>query len=489
MCLLFSVAGFLRGQDDLALKAQQAKKDMDAGQFAEAAAIYGELARALPDNPGLRLNLGLALYSQGKYREALHPLQAATERNPGSAAAWLMMGLSYLKLNQPRDAVAPLERALKTEPDNPRTQLALADAYLSIGNPEKAALMYKKLSEADPASAQTWQGLGLSYAALSQHSFQQLEETDPASAYHDALLGQSLLGRGQYRSAFYWYRHGLAKDSHLPGAHAALAEIYRATRHPDWAAIEEDRQKSEPPPDCRAETFECDFLAERFSALLARTDGDSSPPALFWQARAYQELSLDAFHHLMALPSSSEVHELMAQADLENHNYHDAAKEWSEALKFAPGDSRLQQALARALWMDNNFDQAEPLLARLAKANPGSAEILFELGDTLQAMGSYDQAIPWLEKAVRLDPNLAPAQASLGRAYLRVHRAKEAIPHLKAAVPSDKTENTLYQLAQAYKEAGQLSLANEAMQKFQRDTGAALARTQKMDEEHEITPP
>ncbi len=303
------------------------------------------------------------------------------------------------------------------------------------------------------------------------------------------MLAQSLLGRGQYRSTFYWYRHALANDSHLPGAHAALAEIYRATHHPDWALIEEERQRREPQPDCQAETFECDFLAERFSAVLARTNGNSSPSALFWQARAFQELSLDAFHHLTALPSSLEVHELMAQADLENRNYHDAAKEWSEALKFAPGDSRLEQALARALWMDNNFDQAAPLLAGLAKANPGSAEILFELGDTLQAMGSYDRAIPWLEKAVRLDPNLAPAQASLGRAYLRVHRAKEAIPHLKAAVPSDDTGNTLYQLAQAYKEAGQLALANEAMQKFQRDTGAALARTQKMDEEHEITAP
>ena len=462
---------------------------MDAGQFAEAAAIYGELVRALPDNPGLRLNLGLALYSEGKYREALGPLQAAAERDPGSAAAWLMMGLSYLKLNQPPSAVAPLERALQIEPDNQHAQLALADAYLSLGNPQEAALMYKKLSEADPANAKAWQGLGLSYAALSQLSFHRLEDADPESPYHDALLGQSLLGRGQYRSAFYWYRHGLAKDGHLPGAHAALAEIYRATHHPDWALVEEDRQKREPQPDCQAETFECDFLAERFSAVLARTNGNSSPPTLFWQARAYQELSLDAFHHLMALPTSSEVHELMAQADLENHNYHDAAKEWSEALKFAPGDNRLKQALARALWMDNNFEQAEPLLSQLAKANPGSAEILFELGDTLQAMGSYDQAIPWLEKAVRLDPNLAPAQASLGRAYLRVHRTKEAIPHLQAAVPSDATGNTLYQLAQAYKEAGQLALANEAMQKFERDTGAALARTHKMDEEHEITAP
>jgi tetratricopeptide (TPR) repeat protein len=486
--MLFCLAGGLHAQDDLALKSQQAKRAMDAGRFAEAAAIYGELVRALPANPGLHLNLGLALYSEGKYRDALSQFQAAASREPDSAA-WLMTGLSYLKLNQPRSAVAPLERALRIEPDNQRAQLELADAYLSLGKPEEAALMYKKLSASDPANAKAWQGLGLSYAALSQLAFHRLEKADPESPYRDALLGQSLLSRGQYRSAFYWYRHAMAKDPHLPGGHAALAEVYRGSGHPDWASIEEGRQRMEPKPDCQRETPECDFLTEQFSGVLALTGREHSPVAYFWQARAYEELSLQAFRHLTALPSSPEVHELMAQADLDNHNYQQAVKDWNEALKLAPRDNHLKQGLAHALWLDNSFKEAEPLLSELAQANPDAAELQFELGDTLQAMGYLDQAIPWLEKAVRLDPHLAPAQASLGRAYLRVHRAEEAIPHLKAAVPSDDTGNTLYQLAQAYKQTGQLALADEAMRRLQATTGAALARTQKMDEEHDITAP
>ena len=46
--------------DDLALKSRRAKDLMAAGRFAEAIPIYEELVRAVPGNPGLLLNLGLA---------------------------------------------------------------------------------------------------------------------------------------------------------------------------------------------------------------------------------------------------------------------------------------------------------------------------------------------------------------------------------------------------------------------------------------------
>src|ERR1039458_619959 len=158
-------------------------------------------------------------FPNGLIRSAC-PQMASTTHNRG------------VKLNQPRIALVPLKKVLGIEPDNQRAQLELADAYLSLGNPEQAAIMYKKLSDSDPTNAKAWQGLGLTYAALSRLSFRHIEKSDPESPYRDELLGQSLLSRGQYQTAFYWYHQALVKDRSLPGAHAALAEIYRASGHP-----------------------------------------------------------------------------------------------------------------------------------------------------------------------------------------------------------------------------------------------------------------
>lgn len=482
----------LRSQDDLASKSKLAKNAMDAGRFAEAVAFYRELVQALPENPGLRLDFGLALHLEGKYREAVDQFQIAVRRDPGLAPAWLMMGLDYRKLDQTGKAVEALERALRIQADDKRAQLELADAYLALGRAKEAARGFESLTKTEPANPKAWQGLGLSDAALGRSSFAELEQRAPDSAFRDALLGRSLLDQHQDRSAFYWYRQALVKNDHLPGAHAAVAEIYRRAGHNDWAAVEEDRERRLPEPGCnkpesRQDALECDFLAGRFSEVISAHAVE--PESYYWQARAYGDLALEAFRHLTALPPSSQIHELMAKAFVAQGNYQGAAHEWNEALKLTPEDAHLEQGLARALWLGNDFGKAEPLLRRLVQNDPESAELLFELGDTLLEAGSAEKAVPYLETAVRLAPGLGPAQAALGLAYLRSGRPRDAVLHLKAALPSDETGATLYQLAQAYRQAGQTELANQAMRELDRTTGTALARTQKMDQERVITAP
>jgi len=462
---------------------------MDAGHFREAAALYRELVQALPDNPGLRLDLGLALHSEGSYREAVVQFQAAVRRQPDLEPGWLMLGLSYRKLAEPGSAVEPLERALRINPADQKAQLELADAYLSVGRLEEASREFKAITESESANAKGWQGLGLSYAALSRITFGRLEKTNPSSPYHDALLAQSMRARGQDRSAFYWYKQAIAKESDLPGVHAALAQIYRDSGHPDWASIEKDRERQESRPDCRREPLECDYLEGHLSQVLRAANGDDRPETLYWKAQAYEQLSAQALAHLAAMPETAEIHELLAEAHVMKGDYHGAVKEWRAGLKLAPGDGLLTEGLAHALWLDNQYSEAKQFLGQLVQSNPGSAEIHFELGDTLLATGSTDKAIPQLEQAVKLEPTLAPAQASLGRAYLRAGRPKDAIPALKAALPGDEKGAARYQLAQAYRQTGQKALADETLREFQQNSAAALERSTEMDREQEITAP
>jgi predicted Zn-dependent protease len=102
-----------------------------------------------------------------------------------------------------------------------------------------AAKRFHMLSELDPGQPKAWQGLGLSYLALSSKAFQSLEKTAPESPYWFALAARSKVEQQQYRVAFHLYREALRRAPHLVLIHAGLAEIYRNTGHDDWAVSED----------------------------------------------------------------------------------------------------------------------------------------------------------------------------------------------------------------------------------------------------------
>jgi len=124
----------------------------DAGRFAEAAIVYRELLEVLPDNAGLRMNLGLALYSEGKLREAVSQFQAAVRQDGRLEPEWFMLGLEHLKLNETQQAVGDLERALRIDPGDKRARLELADAFLKeVASLSQLAAAYAATGQAELA--------------------------------------------------------------------------------------------------------------------------------------------------------------------------------------------------------------------------------------------------------------------------------------------------------------------------------------------------
>src|SRR5688572_17904134 len=74
LCLLFLPAAAPPASDLLAAKSQRGKELMAAGRYAEAVPVYRELVTALPANPGLLVNLGMALNLAGEDEQAIAPL-------------------------------------------------------------------------------------------------------------------------------------------------------------------------------------------------------------------------------------------------------------------------------------------------------------------------------------------------------------------------------------------------------------------------------
>jgi len=438
--------------EDPAVTAQRGKQLLANGRFAEAAAVYDSLARVFPDNPGLKMNLGMALHMAGRDLEAVPPLEAALKSDPSLFPAALFLGGSLLKLGEPARAVRPLERAVSVDPGSPKA----------------------------------WHVLGACYEALAQQSFERLEKLAPESPWVLVLAGDRLARRGRLRDAFPLFRRAVTARPGLRGVRGALADIYRETGHPDWAAREEETERAIPPPDCRASRLECLFRDGNYREVLAVSRAAAVAEELYWRTRAANELAADALARLEQLPPSIERHQAAALTARARNRHREAVDSWKAALEFAPGDVGIRKELALSLHQSKDHAAAAALALELLRLEPNSAELNFMAGDSLANDQRAEPATHYLKKALAANPKLLAAHAALARAYLKTGQAALAVPHLKLALPVDDDGSLHFQLSRAYQSGGQDGPARQMLAKYQElRKKSELSRT----EEPEITPP
>ena len=486
---LLSACSLAAQSPDLAEKSHHAKDLMAAQQFEQAVPIYRELARALPGNPGFVMNLGLALDYSGHKREALAEFEKVLKLEPNNEIALLFLGTTHLDLGEADKALFPLEKLAKAEPENLEAQEALAEARLALKKFAPAAEAFEKLARDDPTNPKVWYGIGLAYDGLAQKSFDTLANFAPGSAYWLYLVAESRLNTQQLFSAFYLYRQAQEKTPGLRGIHSAVAEIYRATGHADWAALEGEKEGQLPPPDCARNKLECDFVAGKYDELLAEAQGQTTPESYYWRTRSYNAIAREAYTRLTNLPSSAPMEALLAKMEFQRRQYVEAAKHWEAALTFSPNDSYVREQLAISLFQSADLDRARELFRELLASHPESSELNYYLGDILLKSQKPAEALPFLQKAVNRDPALFPAHASLARTYLALGQADKAIPHLKAALSVDEDGSLHYELGRAYQAHGQLALARQMLKQYQEIHSKQEAEKQSLNQEMQITPP
>ncbi len=463
---------------------------MAAGRYEEALSIYQRLVRELPGNHGLVLDLALAEHMAGHDRESIPHFEAVLKAEPTLGPALLSLASARLALNEPLLAIAPLQKVVAREPGNRDARGMLAGALMDAGRFEQAAAQYRQLSTLAPDDPRAWYGLGMSYQSLAGSAFDRLQKLDPQSPYVAVLVADTRVQRRQYRSAFFFYNEALKQLPNLHGIRAALAEVYRKTGHSEWAAEEDARESALTPPDCARHAAECRFLAGHDVELTAFAHGAPlSAEALFWQAKAANELALQAFFRLGQLPPSVELHRLKAEIARGQNQHLEAVQEWRAALELSPGNPRLERELAASLFMAADYRFALAEATRLLKSDPHSAELNFMAGASLLRLEQPEEGLPYLKAALAADPKLLAADASLGLALSRLGKNREAIPHLERALDTDDDGSLHYQLARAYQASGEADKARAAMAQYQ----GILKRTEEQKEEvareAQIAPP
>jgi tetratricopeptide (TPR) repeat protein len=486
---LLLAAGAGAQSADLARKSEQARDLMAAGNFQAAIPIYEELVKALPQETGLRLNLALAQHMAGHEAESIPNFEAVLKLQPNAKPALLSLAAAELALGHPRQAAAPLEKLLATDPDDRDARGMLAGACMDMGRFEAAAQHYRKLTAAAPDDPRFWYGLGMSYQAIAAAALERLQQADPQSPYLAALIAGTRMQRRQYRSAFFFYHEALKQLPGLHGIHNAMADVYRKTGHPDWAAAEEARERALPPVDCKQHSSECQFLAGKdLEAIQPAAGAKASPEVLYWQAKAAGELAFQAFFRLGQLPPSVELHQFRADVARNQNQPLEAVKEWREASELAPHDPHIAEQLAVSLFLAGDYRAALDQATATLHSAP-TAELNFIAGDSLVRLEEPEKALPYLRAALAADPKLLAADASLGLALSRLGKEAEAIPHLEKVLELDDDGSLHYQLARAYQAAGNAEKARIAMAAYQELQKKNQALKEEVAREAQIAPP
>ena len=118
--------------DQLAEQSRHGKELMSQGRFEEAAAIYQQLVKDLPANPGLLLNLALAEEMGGHPESAIPHFQAALRLQPNNIPALTSLAMSHLQMNQPAQALGPLKKVIALNEKDVNVRGMLAGAELSL---------------------------------------------------------------------------------------------------------------------------------------------------------------------------------------------------------------------------------------------------------------------------------------------------------------------------------------------------------------------
>ena len=241
--LALSVAATAAAQsaDPNAELKRAAAQAMKEARFDDAAGMYRDVLKSVPDDPATLTGLGAALVRGRHPDQALEPLEHAVSLNPDLLAAHALLGSSYLALGQYAKAVASLERVVAARPTDVEHRRRLAEAYRGSGRRVDALKQLREVTALAPKQPGGWYELGQAYNAIAEEAMATFAGQPDDSAWRQLLVADALAERGPLTEAFLLYRQTLARLPSMVSIHDSIARIYERTGHADWAAREREQ--------------------------------------------------------------------------------------------------------------------------------------------------------------------------------------------------------------------------------------------------------
>jgi len=296
-----------------------------------------------PNNVDVQGNLGVLLFFQGTYTDAIPPLRAALKLKPGLWKIQALLGMAEKRTGNVTGALGDLEQAfpnLQEQKIRIDTGMELIEIYSKSGDLDKAAETVGVLRQLEPTNVEVIYAAYRVYSDLADESKLSLSVVAPKSAQVHQMMAHELAREGQTDEAITNFRAALAIDPNLPGLHFELGEMLNnpsVKNGPEEAEKEYQAALKANPLD---EKSEC-----RLGDIAARA-GDLKA----------------AFDH------------------------------YSRALQLQPDDPEANIGLAKVLTSMNEPEKAEPLLKHAIQLDPTNALAHFRLATVYRQTERPDDA-------------------------------------------------------------------------------------------------
>jgi tetratricopeptide (TPR) repeat protein len=244
LALLLGLSLF--GQDVATLEAQ-AQKYLQEQKPELAIPVLEKLVALDPNNVNARANVGVLLFFQDRYAEAIPHLRAALGLHSELSRIEALLGMAERRTGQSKDALPHLERSFTTL-DDPKIRiqvgLELIELHSAAGRLENALSVAATLEQLAPQDPQVLLTAYRLARQMMDQSLMSMMVAGPESAEMHMILGGELARRGDRENALVHFREAIRLKPSLPGAHFQIAEQLRSAPDPALNAQAEDEYKA-----------------------------------------------------------------------------------------------------------------------------------------------------------------------------------------------------------------------------------------------------
>lgn len=295
-----------------------------------------------PKNVDALGNLGVLLFFQGNYADAISPLRAALKLQPALWKIETLLGMAEKRTGDYVNARADLSNAfpeIKEEKIKIDAGMELIELYSGTGDLDKAATVVDELVTLYPENPPVLYTSYRIHSDLAAQSMLTLSIVAPKSALMHQVMAHELAKQGETAGAIKNYREALNIDPQLPGLHFELAEMLNTS-----GAQGQEEAKTE------------------YEAALALNKFDEKSDVRLGEI-AYR------------------------QGDLK-----ESLARYSDAVKLNPNDAEADIGLAKTLEEMKQPEKAQSLLEHAVQIDPTNSLGHFRLGTLYRQEGRTEDA-------------------------------------------------------------------------------------------------
>lgn len=278
----FSVAAAMQtssgGEQTIGALEQQVQNYLHEQKPELAVPVLRQIISLDPKNLNANANLGVLLFFQNDYTDALPPMRTALQLKPDLWRIQALVGIAEKRTGDPIAAQRDLQQSFSNLDDHKiqkQAGLELVELDSSFGQLAKAAVVTEKLEQLLPQDPQILFAAWEISSQMMDQSLLNMLFVAPDSAEMHMIIGGQLGREGDRARAITHYRDAIRLNPHLPGAHFELAEQLRSSPDPAMNAQAEAEYKAavqENPYDVRAWCRLGDSLGARHDFKAAEGD-------------------------------------------------------------------------------------------------------------------------------------------------------------------------------------------------------------------------